>query len=134
MKISPALPPTHLVVAKQMRDRASFGDITTSLKELLLTWANVLEGTTVTSLHCDAGEHDKCFWTGKPDSAYPERSYKRCRCECHTSMAEPQITVFACPPRCEHVMDSERTFDNITSRACSNCGATAFDISMMEGI
>ncbi len=40
-----------------------------------------------TSLHCDAGDHEKCFWTGKPDSAYPERIDKRCICQCHRAQA-----------------------------------------------
>jgi hypothetical protein len=47
-----------------------------------------------------------------------------------------QITAFACPPRCEHSMDGpmvELDGGRVTTRTCSKCGATAFDVSMMEG-
>lgn len=34
-----------------------------------------------TSLHCDNGDHNRCFWTGKPATSYPERVH--CECPCH---------------------------------------------------
>ncbi len=37
------------------------------------------------SLHCDAGDHDLCFWAHKPKTAYSERT--RCSCPCHGDAA-----------------------------------------------
>lgn len=54
------------------------------------------DGTTV-SLHCHDGNHENCFWTGKSIDAYPERSHKRCRCNCHSSVIATPVTLCEFP-------------------------------------
>lgn len=47
---------------------------------------------------------------------------------------EPEITVFVCGVKCDHVWDGPQAdFDNGSTSTCSKCGAWAINVSMMEG-
>lgn len=49
-------------------------------------------------------------------------------------MSVNDVTIFICPPKCEHSMDGPwvELDGGITTRTCSKCGLSAFDVSMME--
>lgn len=59
------------------------------------------------------------------------------------TLGPPEITVFACPPRCQHVFEGEARLtradhfeegDGYYSQVCSKCGVSALDVAMMEGM
>jgi hypothetical protein len=51
------------------------------------------------------------------------------------SMNDPEITVFVCGKKCEHVWDGPMVeFDGGESVTCSKCGEWAINVSMMEAM